>query len=239
MSSEIIGRSEAVPELADFGIAAFTTTRAIGTFGVLGAEPVREVMGRWGDLRRELRAHGPRLVTSGQVHGANVLIHADAWSGWLRGDDADGHCATVRGTASAVTVADCVPVFVAHPNGVTMLLHAGWRGTVAGIVPHALRLLTERGLDPADLRVHFGPAICGKCYEVSADVFARLTGRTVDRPTPVDLRAIQSDQAKAAGVRRLSVSSFCTRCNNDRFFSHRAGDAGRQLAVMVASVALP
>jgi copper oxidase (laccase) domain-containing protein len=50
----------------------------------------------------------------------------------------------------------------------------------------------------------------------------------------VDLRALIADHARAAGVTRISVSALCTRCDNDRFFSHRAGDAGRQLGVIVA-----
>jgi polyphenol oxidase len=36
------------------------------------------------------------------------------------------------------------------------------------------------------------------------------------------------------GVREITISERCTRCDNDRFFSHRAGDAGRQLGVMLA-----
>jgi len=69
---------------------------------------------------------------------------------------------------------------------------------------------------------------------VSADVYGRLTRRSAAAPTTVDLRALIADQARAAGVRHLSTSPFCTRCDNDRFYSHRAGDAGRQLGVMIA-----
>ena len=83
--------------------------------------------------------------------------------------------------------------------------------------------------------MHLGPAICGACYEVSADVAAQLTGRTVDRPRSVDLRAIIADHARLRGVRRITISPNCTRCNNEQFFSHRAGDAGRQLGVMIAA----
>ncbi|MDB4886168.1 MAG: Multi-copper polyphenol oxidoreductase, laccase, partial [Gemmatimonadetes bacterium] len=78
------------------------------------------------------------------------------------------------------------------------------------------------------------PAICGRCYEVSPDVYGQLTGRSVTAPTTVDLRALIADHARAAGVRAITVSPFCTRCDNDRFFSHRAGDAGRQLGVVFA-----
>jgi copper oxidase (laccase) domain-containing protein len=66
-------------------------------------------------------------------------------------------------------------------------------------------------------------------------VYRQVTGSVVDHPTPVDLRAVIADQARLRGVRRISVSASCTRCDNDRFFSHRAGDEGRQLGVMVAA----
>jgi polyphenol oxidase len=147
---------------------------------------------------------------------------------------ADGHLSVPRGTAMAVTVADCVPIFLAHPSGAIALLHSGWRGTAARILAHAVDALAHRGVPAHELRAHLGPAICGRCYEVSPDVYAALTGTSVPAPTTVDLRALLADHARALGVRRISVSPFCTRCDNDRFFSHRAGDSGRQLGVMVA-----
>lgn len=230
----IIGESEIVSDLAAFGIRAFTTTRASGTFGVNGDEPVRDVMGRWDALRRELHERGGRLATAKQVHGTHVLVHQPGWEGWLRANDADGHLSVERGTALAVTIADCVPVFIAHPSGVVALLHSGWRGTAGRIVERAIEQLVLRGCSAGELRVHTGPAICGTCYEVSADVYAQLTGRNPGRPTPVDLRALIAEHARARGVRHITTSASCTRCDNDRFFSHRAGDAGRQIGVMIA-----
>jgi YfiH family protein len=230
----IIAESEAVPELAAFGIRAFTTTRASGSFGLMTDEPVRDVTARWTQLRRELRPCGSRLATATQCHGSNVLVHDSGWEGWLRADDADGHVSMARGTALAVTVADCVPVFVAHPSGAIALLHSGWRGTAAGIVGRGIAALTQRGCRAGDLRVHTGPAICGECYEVSADVYAELTGTNPDAPRTIDLRALIADQARACGVTRITTSASCTRCDNGRFFSHRAGDSGRQLGVMIA-----
>lgn len=230
----IIGESEPVPDVADLGVIAFTTTRAVGTFGVNSDEPVRDVMGRWAALRRELLEFGPRMATAGQVHGARILIHDGTWRGWLRGEEADGHLAPARGTAAVVSVADCVPVFIAHPSGAVMMLHSGWRGTAARLLEHGLAALTRAGLAVAEARIHLGPAICGRCYEVSADVYAQLTGRDPGKPTPVDLRAILADQAHAGGVRRITTSDLCTRCNNDRFYSYRAGDSGRQVGAIVA-----
>jgi copper oxidase (laccase) domain-containing protein len=136
----------------------------------------------------------------------------------------------------AVTVADCVPVFLAHPSGATAILHSGWRGTAARITERAIRRLHALGLAPADVRLHCGPAICGQCYEVSADVALQLTGRDPGHAVTVDLRAIIVDQARALGVRHVSSSALCTRCDNDRLFSHRAGDAGRQLGVIHSPV---
>jgi copper oxidase (laccase) domain-containing protein len=135
----------------------------------------------------------------------------------------------------AVTIADCVPVFLAHPSGAAALLHSGWRGTAARIVERGIDCFARHGMRAADLQLHCGPAICGGCYEVSPDVYGHLTGKTVSGPTVVDLRALMSDHARARGVQSISVSPWCTRCHNDRFFSHRAGDAGRQLGVLIAS----
>jgi len=224
---------EPIDDFRSIGIEAFTTTRATGSFGTSSDEPVSDVMGRWHALQSDVAPVAPRLATARQVHGSRVVTHTTDWVGWLRVDEADGHLAPSRGFAFAVTVADCVPVFIAHPSGVAALLHSGWKGTAAGILGVAVGDLGKRGLDAADLIVHLGPAICGACYEVSPDVHAQLTGRPVAVPTPVDLRALLADQARERGVRQISVSPFCTLCHQGRFYSHRGGDLGRQIGVLV------
>ena len=233
-ASPAVGWLEPVPELESRGFRAFTTTRAAGSFATVGAEPVGEVMGRWRRLHETLAPFGPRLATAAQVHGATVLVHEAGWTGWLRSDGADGHFSTVGGTGLAVSVADCVPVFVAHPSGAVALVHSGWRGTAARITEQAIALFVARGLAARDLIVHAGPSICGRCYEVSPEVHEALTGHRPAGHQPVDLRAVILGHARAAGVRQLAASEFCTRCDNDRFYSHRAGDAGRQLGVLIA-----
>lgn len=225
---------ESIPEFEALGIVAFTTTRDAGSFATESDEPARAVMGRWYELRAHLHDYAPRFATASQVHGTRVVEHDGVWEGWLRVLDADGHFAPRSGTAMAVTIADCVPVFLAHPDGAIALLHSGWRGTAARIIDRALAAFSRHGFAAHDLRIHLGPAICGECYEVSAEVAQALTGKAASGPRNVDLRALIAAHAREGGVTQITTSRWCTRCDTARFFSHRAGDAGRQLAVMVA-----
>lgn len=226
---------EAVTAFDDWGIRAFTTTRSAGTFSLSSTDPVNEVMGRWTALQADLHDVARRLVSVRQVHGDRVIVHTGGWEGWLRSGEADGHIASERGTALTVGIADCVPVFIAHQSGVVGLLHSGWRGTAARITAKAIDAFERYGIAASELAIHLGPAICGRCYEVSADVREQLTGQPTTRPGNVDLRSLIAEQASTAGVQRLTVDPSCTRCDNDRFFSHRAGDPGRQLAVIVGA----
>ncbi len=237
-SPEPIPLREKVEAFASIGVEAFTTTRTAGDYGLGDGEPPAETLARWRALQAELAEMAPRLASARQIHGAKVLEHGEGSDGWTRHAGADGHLTVARGVACAVTVADCVPVFIAHPSGAVALLHAGWRGTAARIVEKGIGRLVDLGFDAADLRVHLGPAICGRCYQVGPDVFEQLTGWQTIRNRNVDLRALLAEQAKESGVRQLSASPHCTRCDNDRFFSHRAGDAGRQVAVIVSAVGL-
>jgi polyphenol oxidase len=230
------GQVEVVDDFTAFGMLAFTTTRAFGSLSTGSDEPVRDVMARWDAIRATLADRGVRrLATASQVHGARVIVHESPWEGWLRGTEADGHATRSRGTGLAVTIADCVPVFIGHPAGATALLHSGWRGTAARIVEAGIAALERHGCRADELRVHLGPAICGNCYQVSAEVASTLLGEPASGPRNVDLRALIAAHARARGVLHVSTSSRCTRCDNERFFSHRAGDRGRQVAVFVAS----
>lgn len=224
---------EVVDDFTSFGVHAFTTTRHAGSFSTGTDEPARAVLARWDAVRAIAAARGVRrLATAAQVHGTRVVVHVPGWEGWLRGPEADGHAAISRGTALAVTVADCVPIFIAHPSGAVAALHSGWRGTSARIVEQGVAALAHRGFPESELRMHLGPAICGKCYQVSPEVARQLTGEPASGPRTVDLRALIAEHARDMGVGRISISASCTRCDSDRFYSHRAGDAGRQVAVI-------
>lgn len=227
---------EEVQGFAGLGIRAFTTTREAGTFSLSSTAPVGEVMSRWARLQEELSEKSRRIVIGTQVQGVTVLTHSGGWEGLLRTGEADGHIAAERGIALTVSIADCVPIFMAHPSGVVGILHSGWRGTVARIIDAGLRGFARLSIPPDELKVHLGPAICGRCYEVSAEVRAELTGQPVNRPGNVDLRSLIAEHARDAGVLDVSVSADCTKCDNDKYFSHRAGDTGRQLGVIVAGI---
>jgi YfiH family protein len=231
------GQVEVVDDFTAFGVHAFTTTRAVGSFSTGSDEPVKTVMARWDAVRATVAAYGiKRFATAPQVHGTRVIVHGPGWDGWLRAPHADGHVATDRATALAVTIADCVPVFIAHPSGAVAVLHSGWRGTAGRIVAEGIAAMEQCGFPASVLRMHLGPSICGKCYEVSPEVFRSLTGADSPVPAKVDLRALIASHARENGVRHISVSPSCTRCDNSRFFSHRAGDVGRLVSVIAAGL---
>jgi YfiH family protein len=215
------------------GIRAWTTGRGDASFGFGSTEPVLDVMDRWNALQDALLTLGvTRLASATQVHGAGVARHDGSWRGWLRMRGVDGHMTTVPGTALAVTIADCTPVFLAHPRGAVAALHAGWRGTAAGILSVGLDMLTRAGFPAEECRVHLGPSICGGCYEVGPEVLHAVTGAPAQAKGLLDVRAVLAEQADRLGVRKITIGTECTRCHNDRFFSHRAGDLGRQLGVI-------
>jgi hypothetical protein len=234
--SPALSAFEPVEEFADLGVRALVTTRAAGDFNLGGTSEVGAVMRRWESLRSTLGAQGPgsRFATSAQVHGVRIIRHGADWEGWVRVESADGHLSAVPGTGLGITIADCVPIFLAHPSGAVAILHAGWRGTAGGILRAGLAVFRAEGLAPRDVRVHLGPAICGRCYEVGPDVYAKLTKRESAEAKTVDLRELLSAEARSVGVVAVSTSRRCTRCDNDEFFSHRAGDAGRQVAAIIA-----
>jgi len=233
-AAEAIPLREVVTSFAALGVTAFTTTRRDGDYA-LADPPAAEAVARWQALHRSFGDATPRLVSARQVHGTKVIEHGGDGAGWVRIEGADGHVALGPGIAMAVTVADCIPVFLAHADGAAGIVHAGWRGVAGQIVVRALDQLAARGVDVGGVHVHLGPAICGRCYEVGPDVYEQLTGWSTIRTRHVDLRALVAEQVKERGVARVTASPHCTRCDNDRFFSHRAGDAGRQVAVIAVT----
>ena len=212
--------------------------------GVTAAAPEADFsasgLSAWTFLERvERLAEGldlPAAVWARQVHGAAVRSVDEApAAGFSSPGEADGLSTARADMLLILTVADCVPVYLLDPTRRAMaLLHAGWRGAAAGILECGVELLGESyGSEASDLRLHLGPAICGDCYEVGDEV-RKAFGRPADGIRGLDLRDELMAGALAAGVpgSQISRSTWCTRCEADRFHSHRGslGSAGRMAA---------
>ncbi len=227
-----------------FGVVAGITGRGDDPttpfdLGLWTEQPVAQVMGRWRAFRASL-TDTPSMVMAHQVHGDRVLWHGATAGGWTIHEGADGHATARRGLALLVTVADCVPIYLVAPaKGAIALLHAGWRGTAAGILANGLQLLHDHaGVEPPEVVMHAGVAISGPCYEVGAEVVTGV-GLAAEGPGPwhLDLRAVLLEQARALGVGEATASGHCSSAQRDAFFSHRGsgGTDGR----MVAYLGLP
>jgi copper oxidase (laccase) domain-containing protein len=138
-----------------------------------------------------------------------------------------------------VTVADCIPVFLVHPATRTVgLLHAGWRGTAAGILEGGIEAVARLAMCRVqDVVMHCGVGICGSCYEVGHEVIKALRGSASPNHDHIDLRAELAARAGRAGLTHVTASGWCTAHDGTRFFSHRrsGGSEGR----MVAYVGVP
>jgi YfiH family protein len=191
------------------------------------------------------------LATVWQVHGAditNVTIAPDPSDELER---CDALVAQIPGVLIGVKTADCVPILLGDPRtGAFAAVHAGWRGTVASILAHAVARLQEKfGVDPAALLAAIGPAAGPCCYEVGEDVITAFKDRFDDaeklfRPTRpghalIDLIQANRDQLTGAGVPldQIQAAPLCTICRSDLFFSYRKekkqiGKTGRLLSVI-------
>lgn len=224
-----------------FGLVAGITGRGSAAdpfdLGLTSSEPVGKVLGRWRALRRAegcLRA----CATGYQVHGAHVSWH-DGGMGWIHVDDVDGHATDKAGLMLTVTVADCIPVYLAAPrHGGIALLHAGWRGTASGILERGIELLCAKvRCEPFDLVMHCGVGISGAAYEVGPEVMAGLDlPHEGPGPWHADLRTVLAKKGQGAGVTDVSVSEWCTATDTGNFFSHRrsGGVDGRMVAYLGA-----
>ena len=146
-------------------------------------------------------------------------------------DHCDGLWSDAPGRAMLLLTADCMPIAIARAEGVppaVEILHAGWRGLLAGIVAAGVRALGSRALVAA-----IGPSIGPCCYEVGGEVaspFRQAFGDDVVRDGTLDLWTAAERALRAAGVEHVERFDVCTACNGERFFSHRRDHAktGRQ-----------
>ena len=202
--------------------------------GLWSEAPVGEVMRRWRLFRAAMPGFST-VVLGNQVHGTEVRA-VGASGGWLQVEGVDGWVTTSPGVLLTVTVADCIPVYLAVPGRGIALLHAGWRGTAGGIMTRGVAALTAAVMAKApEIVMHCGVGICGQCYEVGSEVVTGC-GLTADGAGPwhLDLREVLADQAAALGVGAVTRSTRCSAHERPTFYSHRAsrGADGRMVAYL-------
>ena len=161
--------------------------------------------------------------------------------------ECDGLVTNTSGLALVVFTADCTPILLHDPvTGAVGAVHAGWRGTAMDIAGKAVRAMEKAfGCESKNIRAAIGPNIGFCCFEVDAEVPTAMTetfGKAVEkfiRPQGdkyyVNLKEINRHALCRAGVQHIDMSTDCTACSHERFWSHRVtqGLRGSQGAIIV------
>jgi len=201
-------------------------------------------------------ASSDMLVISKQVHSADVRVVTDLLDASSPPSTGDAIITRQRGVFLGVQTADCLPVLIGDERTRAFAaVHAGWRGTLRGIVARTLESMQhEYGTRTQDVTVAIGPGLQNCCFEVGPEVEEAFSetfsyGRNLfsreapDKKGHLDVIRANSQQLVEMGVRqdRIYVSDLCTKCGSDMFFSHRgerraenlaSGHGGRMIGVI-------
>ena len=198
---------------------------------------------------------GKRLAMTNQIHGGVVRcvttadLHTDPYD--KVGYEADGLMTDLPGVALVVYSADCIPVLLYDPaRRVVAAVHAGWRGPAAGIASTAVERMREvYGCRPGDILAAVGPGIGPDCFETHEDVPNSMTAARStavlrhiklkeNGKFAVDLKNINAMRLAQAGLDpdHIAVSSLCTSCHPEMFWSHRK--LGTDRGSMAAAIQL-
>ncbi|TVR68362.1 MAG: laccase domain-containing protein [Spirochaetaceae bacterium] len=186
------------------------------------------------------------LRTLRQVHGTGILRRSRDEDGAAGPPVGDAHWTTDPDVVLLVYVADCCPVVLADPaTGIYGVAHAGWRGTLGGIVPTLWKRLIEGGARQESIRGWIGPCAGPDRYEVGSEVATRFLpghpGAVRDHPSGegrylLDIRSVLRSQLRSCGMAEatLSVSEADT-IGDHRYHSHRRDGvrAGRMPAYVM------
>lgn len=201
---------------------------------------------------RVARALGAaQVLTARQVHSARAVLVSEPFAAAER-PEADALVTRVPGLAIGALAADCVPVLIEGP-GLVAAIHAGWRGSLAGIVGSTVELLAREGAARTDLRAAIGPCLRRGSFEVRADLVDRVVARHPDAERHFtgcapgqwlyDHVAFIVDRLLEAGLPREGIDDVGgdTLSESQRFFSYRGAQrAGlRSFGHNISAIALP
>lgn len=195
----------------------------------------------------------PRTAVSlPQIHSDDVIYVTEDMRGFGYYTETslkcDGYVTDTRDIALGVKTADCVPILLADKAaGVICAIHAGWRGTAAGICARSVEKMLSLGAKKENIYAAIGPSICKCCFEIGEDVaeqlrkIAPMSGLIIPSMSDktkyfADLPGINREILRHAGIKpeNIDFSGLCTCCNDDVFHSHRktGGVRGTMLALI-------
>jgi polyphenol oxidase len=224
-----------VPELADEpGLVHGFSTLALGSVCLKHTSDPAAVMSARRTFATVLGLDGGELTTIGSVHGASVA-RVDKPGGSV--DDVDALVTDRPGVALFATYADCYPIVLWDPEKkVAGLVHAGWRGTRAGVARAAVSFMQDE-YGCRRIRAGIGPGICGRCYEVGEEVATQFDERFLAQGSEgrflLDLAAANRAQLEDNGVKSVYEIGICTK-EHYLFPSHRRHPDGTRFGAIVA-----
>lgn len=203
---------------------------------------------------------GGEVVCARQVHG-NRVLPVDQMSGYEHLDfTATGQPVRRIGTGDGLITshpgrflltfhADCAPIYLVEPVArVVGLVHAGWRGTVAGAAAAGVEEVCRLGGRRDRILAAIGPAIGPCCYEIDEPVIDKITAAFGREATDLlqpgrpghsffDLWEANRRHLLASGVKEehITIARLCTACNPDLFYSYRrdqGASSGRMAALI-------
>jgi len=175
---------------------------------------------------------GPTQYMS-QVHGNRVAIIEEVTEEF---PVADALVTGIPGITLAVMVADCIPLLL-QSKGAVAAVHVGRKGLLNRVAEKAIDVMRE--ISGEKISAIIGPAICGKCYEVSPEIFSEVTSShpesashtAVNTPSLDLVTALIADLQKL-GITEIDNQSRCTLEHEDLYSYRRDGATGRQVGLV-------
>ncbi len=219
--------------------------------GIIGAEDCRivdeegDVIQAWNRNESgpviEVWSQGGKMVAENPELADPSGITAEQVSNHIRFPRTDGVVTDQKDILLTTVHADCLPVWLYdEENQAIGLVHAGWRGTLAGIAPKAVKLMQKTyGSDPAKMKAAIGPGISLCCFETGPEVIEafraywdfvdKYAEPAENRPGGVqgkyyiDLKGINTEELLQAGLKmeNVEISDHCTHCEPETFASYR------------------
>lgn len=179
------------------------------------------------------------MLSFKQTHSADIAeVHTDADFEKYKNNitEADAWLITRAGTGAGILTADCAPLFLWDEGGkAAALVHAGWRGVVAGLPEKAAHALKKYA--KGKLYAYVAPHIQDCCFEVSSEdarLFSKEALREREGRFFVDLNAeitagLGREGVTPEDIKLTTCVCNCTCSDKEEFFSYRRDKTDKRM----------